>query len=59
MEQVVAQWWCQVASGVALDMSHWAMLSVLLQCACMAIKITCNGGALIFATPFFAYHNCS
>ena len=31
-EQVVAQWQCQVTSGVALDMVHQAMPHVLLQC---------------------------
>ncbi len=37
MEQVVAQCWCPVASRVALDMPHWAMLSVLLRRTAMAI----------------------
>jgi hypothetical protein len=38
MEQVVAQCRCPVASGVAVDMPHWAMPSVLLQRTAMAIK---------------------
>jgi hypothetical protein len=45
MEQVVAQWWRPVASGVALDMPHWAMLSVLLRRICKAFKTGRNGGA--------------
>ncbi len=43
-EQVVAQWWRPVASGVALDMPHWVMLSVLLQRTAVAIKTANNGG---------------
>ncbi len=58
-EQVVAQWRRLVASGVALDMPHWAMPSVLLLRARMAIKTACNGGVFVFCRPFFAYHNCS
>ncbi len=38
MEQVVTQWWRPVASGVALDMLHRAMPSVLLQRTAVAIK---------------------
>jgi hypothetical protein len=37
-EQVVAQWWHPVASGVALDMPHWAMPSVLLRRTAVAIE---------------------
>jgi hypothetical protein len=37
-EQVVAQCWRPVASGVALDMPHWGMPSVLLRRTAMAIK---------------------
>jgi hypothetical protein len=37
-EQVVARWWHPVASGVALDMPHWAMPSVLLQRTAVAIE---------------------
>jgi hypothetical protein len=37
-ERVVAQWWHPVASGVALDMPHWAMPSVLLRRTTVAIK---------------------
>jgi hypothetical protein len=39
IEQVVAQCRRPVASGVALDMTHWAMLSVLLQHTTVAIKM--------------------
>jgi hypothetical protein len=45
MEQVVAQWQHPVASGVALDMPHWAMPSVLLRCTTVTIKMANNGGA--------------
>ncbi len=37
-EQVVARWWRLVASGVAVDMLHWAMPSVLLRHTAVAIK---------------------
>jgi hypothetical protein len=37
-EQVVAQCRHPVASGVALDMPHWAMPSVLLRRTAVAIK---------------------
>ncbi len=37
-EQVVAQWRHPVASGVALDMPHWMMPSVLLRHTAVAIK---------------------
>ncbi len=46
-EQVVAQCRCLVASGVALDMPHWAMPSVLLQCIRKAFKTCRNGGAFV------------
>jgi hypothetical protein len=38
-EQVVTQLQRPVASGVALDMPHLAMLSVLLRCTAVAIKM--------------------
>jgi hypothetical protein len=38
-EQVVAQFWRPVASGVALDMSHPAMPSVLLWRTAVAIEL--------------------
>ncbi len=37
-EQVVTQWRHPVASGVALDMLHWVMPSVLLRRTAVAIK---------------------
>ncbi len=36
--RVVTQWQCPVASGVALDMLHWVMPSVLLRRTAVAIK---------------------
>jgi hypothetical protein len=53
MEQVVTQWQHPVASGVALDMPHWAMPSVLLQGTCMAIEMAWDKGAFIFCRPLF------
>jgi len=46
-ERVVARWQHPVASGVALEMLHWAMPHVLLQRLYMAIKMACNGGAFV------------
>jgi hypothetical protein len=43
-ERVVAQWRRPVASRIAMNMLHWEMPSVLLQRACMAIKMGRNGG---------------
>jgi hypothetical protein len=48
-EQVVARWRHPVASKVALDTPHWAMLSVLPWRTAVAIKMANNGGA-------FAHH---
>jgi hypothetical protein len=44
-EQVVARCWRPVASGVALDMLHWVMPSVLLQRTAMAIDSAGGQGA--------------
>ena len=46
-EEVVARWRCPVASGVALDMLHWEMLHVLLQCLHIAIEMSSGGGAFV------------
>jgi hypothetical protein len=46
-EQVVARCQCPVASGVALDMLHWAMLSVLLWRTAVAIKMAGGQGAFV------------
>ena len=46
-EQVVAQWRHPVASGVALDMLHWAMPRVSHQRLHMVIEMACDGGAFI------------
>jgi len=46
-ERVVAQWRRPVASGVALDMMHRAMLQLLLQRCHMAIEMSSNGGAFV------------
>jgi hypothetical protein len=46
-EQVVAQCRRSVASGVALDMPHWVMLSVLLRRTAVAIKTAGGRGAFV------------
>ncbi len=44
-KQVVARWQRPVASGVALDMLHWAMPSILLWRTAVAIEMANVGGA--------------
>ncbi len=46
-EQVVAQWRHPVASEVALDMLHWAMLSVWPQSTAVAMKMANGRGAFV------------
>jgi hypothetical protein len=46
-EQVVAQCWHPVASGVAVDMPHWAMPSVLLRRIRKAFEEGRNRGAFV------------
>jgi hypothetical protein len=46
-EWVVARWRQPVASGVALDMPHWTMPSVLLRRTAMAIKTAGRRGAFV------------
>jgi hypothetical protein len=46
-EWVVAWWWRPVASGVALDMPHRAMPSVLLRRTAVAIKTAGGRGAFV------------
>ncbi len=46
-EQVVAQCWHTLASGVALDMLHQAMRSVLLRRIRKAFKTSHDGGAFV------------
>ena len=46
-EQVVAWWQRSVASGVALNMPHWAMPSVLLRRIAVAIKTAGGWGAFV------------
>jgi hypothetical protein len=50
-EQVVTQWRRPVASGVALDMLHWAMRFVLHRRTAMAIKMANVRGTC-------CYHHC-
>ncbi len=47
MEWVVARWRRPVASGVALDMPHWGMPSVLLRRTAVAIKMAGGRGAFV------------
>jgi hypothetical protein len=51
-EQVVARCRHQVASGVALDMPHQAMPSVLLWRIRKAFKTGCNKGAFVCHRQF-------
>jgi hypothetical protein len=53
MEQVVARLQNPVASGVALDMPHLEMLSVLLRRTAMVIKTANNRGALFVIAASF------
>jgi hypothetical protein len=46
-EGVVARCWHPVAFGVALDMPHWVMPSVLLRHICKAFKKRYDGGAFV------------
>ena len=47
MEQVVARWRRPVASSMALDILHRAMLHESRQCLHMAIEMACDGGAFV------------
>jgi hypothetical protein len=47
MEQIVAQWRRPEASGVALDMLHWAIQAALHPRVRMAIKTTSKGGTFV------------
>ncbi len=51
-ERVVTRCWCPVASGVALDMPHWAMPSVLLRRTAVAIKTAGGQGAFVHHCQF-------
>jgi hypothetical protein len=46
-EKVFTRWRCPVAFGVALDMPHWAMPSVLLWRTSMAIETAGGQGAFV------------
>jgi hypothetical protein len=46
-ERVVARCWHPADSGVALDMPHWAMPSVLLRRTAVAIKTAGGQGAFV------------
>jgi hypothetical protein len=58
-EQVVAQCRRPVASGVALDMPHQAMPSVLPVCTAVAIETANNGGHSFVIINFVINHNQS
>ncbi len=59
MEQVVARCRHPVASGVALDMLHWAMPSVLLRRTAVAIKTASKRGAFVLIIYFVINNNRS
>jgi len=46
-ERLVTRWRRPVASGVALDMLHWEMLQLLLQCLHIAIEMSSDGAAFV------------
>jgi hypothetical protein len=50
---VLHRWWRPVASGVALDMLHWAMPHVSLQRLTMAIEMAHNRGAFVLRRHLF------
>ncbi len=52
-EQVVARRWRPVASRVALDMPHWAMLSVLLRHTAVVIETAGGWGAYVCCHRLF------
>jgi hypothetical protein len=58
-EQVIARCRRPVASGVALDMPHWVMLSVLLRHTAGPSKQPEDEVHLFAATAFFVCCNCS
>jgi hypothetical protein len=58
-ERVVAQCQHPVASGVALDMPHWAMPSVLPGRTAVAIKTANNRGHSFVIIDFVINHNHS
>jgi hypothetical protein len=58
-EQVVARCRCSVASGVALDMLHWAMPSVLPGRTAVAIETANNRGHSFVIIDFVINHNHS
>jgi hypothetical protein len=53
-ERVVTQWRRPVASGVALDMPHWAMPSVLLWRTAKAIETAGGRGAFVHHRRFLS-----
>ncbi len=58
-KQVVTQRQHLVASGVALDMPYWVMLTVLLLCTSVAIEMAGERGAFIHYCRFVIDNNCS
>jgi hypothetical protein len=51
--QILAQWWCMMASRVALDLQSWAMCLVLYRLIRMAIKMASEVGAFVRCHHFF------
>jgi hypothetical protein len=58
-EQVVTQWQCPVASGIALDMLHWAMLFISHRRITMAIKTASRSGTFDCHQQFHHCHKFS
>ncbi len=59
IEQVVARCRCPVASGVALDIPHWAMPSELLQHTSVVVETADGRGHLFGIFDFVLNNNCS
>jgi hypothetical protein len=58
-EQVVARWRRPEASGVALDMLHWAIQTAFHSHVRMAIKMAQDGGAFVCFVDFVIIPNHS
>ncbi len=56
-EQILARWWCPVASSEALDPLHWAMYAALHRCIIAAVKTSHSGGVLFCIIDFDIDHN--
>jgi hypothetical protein len=51
--QIFAQWWCVMASRVALDLLSWVICLALYRLICMAIEMASEVGAFVRCCHFF------